>query len=45
MYYVADTHSFLWYLADSLSLSNKARMLFDLAENRVIKKIYPKTIW
>lgn len=30
--YIADTHAFLWYLADSPSLSNKAREIFDASE-------------
>ncbi|OGK11712.1 hypothetical protein A2954_05325 [Candidatus Roizmanbacteria bacterium RIFCSPLOWO2_01_FULL_37_12] len=32
MFYVVDTHTFLWYLTDSLLLSRKARALFDLAD-------------
>lgn len=33
MYYVADTHAFLWYLMDSPKLSKKAREIFDLCDN------------
>ncbi|MBU4298920.1 PIN domain-containing protein [Patescibacteria group bacterium] len=29
MYYIADTHAFLWYLSDSPKLSQKARAIFD----------------
>lgn len=29
MYYVTDTHAFLWYLSNSPKLSSKARALFD----------------
>lgn len=29
MYYVTDTHAFLWYLSDSPKLSQKARAIFD----------------
>ena len=32
MYYVTDTHSFLWYLMDSPKLSRKAKSVFDLAD-------------
>jgi PIN domain nuclease of toxin-antitoxin system len=32
MYYVTDTHSFIWYLADSPKLSLKARDIFDSCE-------------
>lgn len=32
MYYVTDTHSFLWYLADSPQLSQKARAVFDACD-------------
>lgn len=32
MYYVADTHSFLWYLTDSPQLSQKARAIFDACD-------------
>ncbi len=32
MYYVADTHAFLWYLADSPKLSKNARKIFDLCD-------------
>ena len=29
MYYLTDTHAFLWYLTDSPKLSRKARAIFD----------------
>lgn len=29
MYYITDTHSFLWYLTNSPKLSRKARAIFD----------------
>lgn len=29
MYFVADTHAFLWYLSDSPKISRKARVIFD----------------
>ena len=32
MYYVADTHAFLWYLMDSPKLSKKSREIFDLCD-------------
>ena len=32
MTYVTDTHAFLWYLANDLRLSRKARLVFDQAE-------------
>jgi PIN domain nuclease of toxin-antitoxin system len=32
MYYVTDTHSFIWYLIDSPELSLKARKIFDACE-------------
>jgi len=32
MYYVTDTHSFIWYLIDSPKLSLKARKIFDACE-------------
>lgn len=32
MYYVTDTHAFLWYLIDSPKLSKKAREIFDLCD-------------
>lgn len=33
MYYIADTHSFLWYLTDSQKLSKKAREIFEMCDN------------
>lgn len=32
MYYITDTHTFLWYLTDSPKLSEKARAVFDRCE-------------
>ena len=32
MYYIADTHAFLWYLMDSPKLSKRAREIFDLCD-------------
>ena len=32
MYYVTDTHSFIWYLIDSPKLSSKAKNIFNLCE-------------
>ena len=32
MYYVTDTHAFLWYLTDSPKLSKKVRNIFDLCD-------------
>jgi len=32
MYYVTDTHSFIWYLMDSPKLSQKAKAVFDACE-------------
>lgn len=32
MYYVVDTHAFLWHLTDSPKLSPKARDIFDLCD-------------
>ena len=31
-YYVADTHVFVWYLAESDKLSSSARTIFELAD-------------
>ncbi len=32
MYYVVDTHAFIWYLTDSSRLSQKARKIFELGD-------------
>ncbi len=48
MYYIADTHAFLWYLMDSPKLSKRAREVFDaylVSKDRIIKKYYQRTIW
>lgn len=44
MYYVTDTHSFLWYLADSPKLSSKARDIFDLGDQGKITIIIPAIV-
>lgn len=44
MYYIADTHSFLWYLADSPLLSNKAKKFFDLADRGEVTIIIPAIV-
>ena len=32
MIFVADTHSFLWYLSEDSRLGKKAKSIFELAE-------------
>lgn len=32
MYYVTDTHAFLWYLSDSPKLSQKARAIYNTCD-------------
>jgi PIN domain nuclease of toxin-antitoxin system len=32
MYYITDTHAFVWYLAGSSKLSQKSRDIFEFAE-------------
>ncbi len=44
MYYVADTHSFLWYLTDSPKLSSKARAIFDRCERGEVIIIIPAIV-
>ncbi len=44
MYYVTDTHSFLWYLADSPQLSQKARAVFDACDRGEITIIIPAIV-
>ncbi len=44
MYYVADTHAFVWYLTDSSQLSRKARDVFDSAEKGEAIIIIPATV-
>lgn len=44
MYYVTDTHSFLWYLADSPRLSQKARAVFDAADAGRVAIIIPAIV-
>jgi len=44
MYYVADTHSFLWYLIDSPKLSIRARSIFELSERNETIIIIPAIV-
>jgi len=44
MYYVADTHSFLWYLIDSPKLSIRARSIFELSERNGTIIIIPAIV-
>lgn len=44
MYYIVDTHSFLWYLTDSFQLSRKAREVFDLCDNGKATVIVPAIV-
>jgi predicted nucleic acid-binding protein len=44
MYYVTDTHSFIWYLADSPKLSLKARDIFDSCEEGKVTIIIPAIV-
>lgn len=44
MYYVADTHAFLWYLIDSPKLSKKARAVFDSCEKGEAVIIIPAIV-
>ena len=44
MYYVTDTHSFLWYLADSPQLSQKARAIFDACDKGEATIIIPAIV-
>lgn len=44
MYYVTDTHSFLWYLADSPKLSSKARDIFNLGDQGKATIIVPAIV-
>ncbi|MFQ6120963.1 MAG: hypothetical protein ACE5KE_13900 [Methanosarcinales archaeon] len=39
--YMTDTHSFIWYLRDVLTLSNRARDIFERAENEEINLFIP----
>lgn len=44
MYYVTDTHSFLWYLIDSPELSRKARAIFDSCDQGKATIILPAIV-
>jgi len=44
MYYVADTHSFLWYLTDSPKLSKRAREIFASCDRGEITIIIPAIV-
>jgi len=44
MYYVTDTHSFIWYLTDSPNLSLKARNIFDSCEEGKVIIIIPAIV-
>jgi PIN domain nuclease of toxin-antitoxin system len=44
MYYVTDTHSFIWYLIDSPKLSLKARDIFDSCERGEAVIIIPAIV-
>lgn len=44
MYFVADTHAFLWYLIDSPKLSKKARRYFELADKGEAVIIVPAIV-
>lgn len=44
MYYVADTHAFLWYLAGSNQLSKKARQCFAAADQGEATIILPAIV-
>jgi PIN domain nuclease of toxin-antitoxin system len=44
VYFVADTHSFLWYLSDSPKLSNNARKIFDIADRGKVVIVLPAIV-
>lgn len=44
MYYVTDTHAFLWYLTNSSKLSRKARNIFDLCDQGKVTIIIPAIV-
>ena len=44
MYYVTDTHAFLWYLSDSPELSQKARAIFDSCDRGEATIIIPAIV-
>ena len=44
MYYVTDTHAFLWYLTNSSKLSSKARKVFNLCDKGEATIIVPAIV-
>ncbi len=44
MYYVADTHAFIWYLADDKKLSRIARDVFDSADRGEVVIMVPAIV-
>jgi len=44
MYYVTDTHTFLWYLTNSPKLSRKARAVFDSCDQGKVIIIIPAIV-
>ncbi|SRR3972149_409678 len=44
MYFVADTHAFLWYLTDSPKLSKRAVDIFNLGDQGKIVIIVPAIV-
>lgn len=44
MYYVIDTHAFLWYLTNDSKLSLKAREIFDLIDSGRAVAILPAIV-
>ncbi len=44
MYYVVDTHSFIWYLTDSPLLSEKARSLLNKADQGKVTIVIPAIV-
>ena len=44
MFYVSDTHSFLWYLSEDEKLGNNAKSVFDEAENGNVVIIVPTIV-
>lgn len=44
MYFVVDTHAFLWYLLNSPKLSSEARHCFDLIDNGKATMIIPAIV-
>ncbi|MEW6069444.1 MAG: PIN domain-containing protein [Candidatus Thermoplasmatota archaeon] len=44
MFYVTDTHPFLWYLTDDKRLSGSAKEIFDKTENGEATIIVPTIV-